>query len=60
MIKLFTRREMIPLILILAVGGLGFWIGVNQGGAEIMKLLAVLLLGLALLLASASALAHRS
>lgn len=60
MSKLFTRREMIPLILILAVGGLGFWIGVNQGGAEIMKLLAVLLLGLALLLASASALAHRS
>lgn len=31
MIKLFTGREIISLILILLFGSLGFWIGASQG-----------------------------
>jgi hypothetical protein len=47
--KLFTRTEMIPLILILAFGGLGFGLGANETGAAFMTPLAVVLSGMALL-----------
>lgn len=57
--KLFTRTEMIPLILILAFGGLGFGLGANETGAAFMTPLAVVLSGMALLLAVVSAVAHR-
>ena len=60
MIKLFTGREIISLILILLFGRLGFWIGASQGDTGLIKSLAAVLFGLALLLAVAVALARRS
>lgn len=60
MIKLFGHREMIPLIVIFAVGGLGLWVGANQGGTEVIDAIAVILFALALLLAVVSAVAYRS
>lgn len=60
MSKRLTRSEIIPFIVGLVVGGLGFWLGVNQGGAEFMKPLAFALFGAALLLTLAGTLARRS
>lgn len=60
MIKLFGHREMIPLIVIFAVGGLGLWVGANQGVTEVIDAIAVILFALALLLAVVSAVAYRS
>ena len=59
MSKFFTFREIVPFILAFTFSGLCLWIGANQGNTEFMKPLAGLLIGLALLLAIASALVCR-
>ena len=60
MIKLFTRREIIPLILIFTVGALGFWAGAHQGGTLVAQKIAEVMFAVALLLVFVSVLAHRS
>ena len=50
MIRLFTRREMISLILIIAVGALGLWAGASQGGTVVVQPIAEIMFAVALAL----------
>ena len=59
MIRLFTRREMISLILIIAVGALGLWAGASQGGTVVVQPIAEIMFAVALALVFVSALAYR-